>query len=443
MGEFKRSYHRYIERSLVLFRGIRKMIGRGGFVGVLVFVALATLDATTAASQNGTNTAKVDSVIKKSPVCSRSGTYFLGERTRYVCGLDSEVVALAVSLARNEAVVRAARVAAGLASTINNTNYTNSTQLANQTFLEQLGKPLLNESLVAIPCKSEAYNVSFCACPLDRSGPKCDVVRKTRCSLRWLNPNIKDCIKSNGKGLSEEDRGVYDVEIDGVPPCVRFDMKNSKYVWKVNLSCSFSDTQRRKCNGSTATADAILSSGLASNSENNVFKTNQCLEDTTVDHWYNNGRPGASMWVSQRDIGESRVAVKFYSMLDPFTKSVVFQSAALTGAQINGPSSTVDIEIRVKDLNAVPELVSGGRMYSEGKFMPSKFMSVSVDEKERLLAWGNDEPSIVVDVQGYKEPLKPPKELLGGEIALIVILTLAAFFAVIMWWRHYKKEKDD
>ena len=133
MGEFKRGYHRYIERPLVLFRGIRKMIGRGGFVGVLVFVALATLDATTAASQNGTNTAKVDSVIKKSPVCSRSGTYFLGERTRYVCGLDSEVVALAVSLARNEAVVRAARVAAGLASTINNTNYTNSTNYTNDT----------------------------------------------------------------------------------------------------------------------------------------------------------------------------------------------------------------------------------------------------------------------------------------------------------------------
>ena len=59
-----------------------------------------------------------------------------------------------------------------------------------------------------------------------------------------------------------------------------------------------------------------------STSENNIFKTNNCLEDSTIHHWYNNGKPANEIWGSRRTVFGMQLHIKFYSMLDPFTETL-------------------------------------------------------------------------------------------------------------------------
>ena len=70
-------------------------------------------------------------------------------------------------------------------------------------------------------------------------------------------------------------------------------------------------------------------------------------------------------------------------------------------------------------------------------------MNMDSNDGDRLVEWGDDDPSIVVDVRGYSEPARPAKELTAGEIILIILLPLAGILITITSFRYYKKVKDD
>ena len=54
----------------------------------------------------------------------------------------------------------------------NKTNFTNTSFLTNNTYLE------MNVSELNLPCRKENYIVSYCACPIDMLGSSCEIRRK-------------------------------------------------------------------------------------------------------------------------------------------------------------------------------------------------------------------------------------------------------------------------
>ena len=376
-----------------------------------LFLAVVSFAGAVSCGKSSSNNTIPDLVIQKSSNCSFVGTYFEGIRSRFTCDPASQIVSANVFAVRQAAARTTTFIEAARKDILNQSNASN-VSLTNNTLLEIIGRSLVNESNILLPCREETYLETLCACPLDRTGGSCNLLKTSTCTFDWVAPNIKECLDSNGRSLSKTtlDFYRYNVELDGIPPCVEFDVNANEHLeWQINLDCSFIGTFPRMCNGSASalTSDTFFSKG--------------CLEDQ-IPHWYNNNKSGSAAWAIENkksvapELGDSQVLIKFYSMYNYLSDTAVFASKSLTGAELDGPYN-VSISIDPRSVKEQIKRIASGQFYFEGV--------LAVNENLFVRKWAAGNPSFMTAIlKGYVEPQDTSTQLGGGFIFLIVLGSL-------------------